>query len=192
VRALLFASLLSAACGSPVKAPPDPTALDVTPGAYHLDSQTLADLADGDVVDLIRPPQGGFVIFVGARVRNLHDPTVELRGRLLNPSSGALVTEEGRVVDLNPTPGDPTVWLPDLRSYTNVSNVPVCPASTNQDSYGVPFSLEVRVTEKISGRAGVGRRKVTLACRQSDAAQLQLCQCECAAGFVLGKCGTMP
>ena len=170
---------------------PDPTDLDVTPGSYHNDTLQLADLADGDTLDLIFPPQGGFVIFLGARVRKLNDPTVELRGRLLDPITGALIAEEGRVVDMQKSASDPTLWEPDLRSYTNVSNVPVCPLSYPGDHFDQPVTVEVRVTESVSGRAGVGRRRVTPSCRQSDAAKLQLCRCECAAGFQLGKCGTM-
>jgi hypothetical protein len=181
-----------AACGThSTPPPPDLGALDVVPGVYDNTALTLTDLNDGDLISLIRPPQGGFVLFLGARVRGLHDASVELRGRLLDPATGALLTEEGRTVDLLPSAGDPSLFVPDLRSYTNVSNVPVCPSSLPGDHYGHEVTVEVVVTEKISGRAGGAQRRATPSCRQTDPTQLQLCQCECAAGFMLGKCTGM-
>jgi hypothetical protein len=164
--------------------------LAVTPAIYHPADQSLIDVSDGDRVGLERPPQGGIVLFVGARVRGLGDPTVELRGRLLD-LSGAPVAEEGRVVDLNPTPGDATLWQPDLRSITSVSNIAVCPPPSTEplDRFDRVYTLEVVVTERVSGRAGSARRRVTAACLQSDPTQRDLCRCVCAAGFVIGKCG---
>jgi hypothetical protein len=161
---------------------------EVTPTVYDNQKLTQTVLSDGDPLDLVRPPQGGFVSFVAARVRGLSDATVELRGRLL--LGDREVTQEGRVVDLQRSSSEPDVWLPDLRSFTNVSNMPVCPHADTEDRMDRDYTLEVSVVEKKSGKRGVGRRKVATRCRQTDAFLLELCRCECAGGYYLGKCAT--
>src|SRR5262249_50839558 len=154
---------------------------EVTPTAYDNQALTQSELHDGDVLDLVRPPQGGIVSFVGATVRGLGDATVELKGRLLSGDSE--VTQEGRIVDLQRSAIDPDLWIPDLRSFTNVSNIPVCPHGDAQDRMDRSFTLEVSVVEKKSGKRGVGRRMVIARCRQADAMLLALCRCECAGGY---------
>ena len=59
------------------------------------------------------------------------------------------------------------------------------------DLYDRAFVLEVTVTELRSRRVGTVRRRAIPSCRQSDAAAQKLCQCECAAGYTIGKCGAM-
>jgi hypothetical protein len=185
-RALLLASALApGACGSAFPPPSGP--ITVTPGSYDSVKATLTDLAAGAAIDLIYPPQGGFVVFVGARVRNLTDGVVELRGRLLD-ATGALTAEDARTVAMRRDASDPFLWLPDLTSYTNVSNIPVCPSQSATDRFNVPFTLEVAVSEPSTGRSASGTVAVTTACRQLDPTQLALCRCECAGGFFLGKC----
>jgi hypothetical protein len=182
MRRGLVLGLVAAGCGGHRAPAP---ALDVTPAAYSPGMLTV--ISDGDAIDLTKPPQGGFVVFVGALVSGLGNPLVNLRGRFVDPSSGELAGEDARTVELMPSPTDSTVWIPDLRGITGVANVPMCPSASADDHYGRPFQLEVQVTEIDSGRVGTVMRQVVPSCRQTGA-DLALCQCQCQGHYVLGKC----
>ncbi len=175
---------------APNAAPQDPAAIEVTPAMYFstMGTMALVPVKEGDAIDLTRPPQGGYVLFIGAQVRHLNERVVELRGRLRNPAGGALVGEDARTVTLMPTAEDPAVFAPDLRSFATVANVPICPSVGTLDLYDRPYILEVVVTELQSQRKGSTQRTVLPSCRQTDPAEKKLCQCECAANYAINKC----
>jgi hypothetical protein len=180
--------LAGCAAGNGTPPPGDGAApLEVTPAEYAAAAMSLTPLGDGDPLDLVQPPQGGDVVFVGALVRGLSDPSVQLAGRLLD-AGGAELFHDARTVTFAPSPSDPQVMQPDLRSYLNVANITVCPAQSAVSFDGLAVTLEVTVTELVSGRTGSGRRALTLACRQSDATAKALCACQCAANYVIGMC----
>lgn len=193
---LLVLFLSAAACGGPGPPPMigpagrdmDGAPIEVVPAMYLRQSMMLREVHDGDPIDLELPPQGGHVLFVGARLRNVREQTVRLQGRLLDDKTGAEVAQDARSVTLMPAPDDPTLWVPDLRSYATVANIPVCPAKSAVDLYDRPFLLEVVVTELSSGRSGSVRRRAVPSCRQPEMQMLKLCQCECAANYAVGKC----
>ncbi len=172
------------ACGPP---PPSGLPLEVVPCEY-LTSMRMVDLMDGDPVSLEFPPQGGHVLFIGARARNLDDSVATLRARLRSVADNSIFAEEARTVTFDPSPDDPALKIPDLRTYSNVSNVPVCPSYSAVDLYDHPFTLEVIITESRTGREGSATRTVKPSCKQTDAAALRACKCECEANYVLGKC----
>ena len=182
-HALLLVALLPIGCkgggtGGPIA---------VTPAMYRVD-KTLVDVADGDEISLEFPPQGGHVLFVGARVRGLEDDLAELRGRLRNPDDDTIIAEEGRTVAFDPSPDDPGLKIPDLRNYANVANVAVCPSYTGLDHSGRSFILEVTVTGTSSNQIGSATRLVVPTCQQADPTERQYCVCDCAANYFLGKC----
>jgi len=180
---LLAAMLVG--CGA---APTSSQPLEVIPAMYDYANQRLADIHDDDRVSLEFPPQGGHVLFVGARVRNLDNPVATLRGRLRSAQDDSIFGEEARTVSFFPSPDDPTLKIPKLDSYSNVANLPACPSYSGFDLYDQPFILEVSVTEQNSMRTGSARRRVVPSCLQSDPSALAYCQCDCAANYVLGKC----
>ncbi|MSP61900.1 MAG: hypothetical protein EXR72_16520 [Myxococcales bacterium] len=171
---------------------PPSSAIEVAPTQYALATMTQAPLAAGDPVDLVYPPQGGHVLFVGVRVRHLQEGVVELRGHLREGEGGAILGEDVRTLTMLQTFEDPSVWTPDLHSYTGVSNIPACPDYGPIDRHGRPYLLELIVTEVRSRRVGVGKVTVTPSCRQADAMAKERCVCECGANFVIGKCGPQP
>lgn len=181
-RAVLALGLLG--CGA--SSPGQPIA--VTPAGYDAVAMTLTDLASGGPIDLVFPPQGGFVLFVGGRVRDLDDGNVQMRARMIDPGSQAIVAENTRVVALKRDAADANSWIPDLRSYQNVPNVTMCPSTSTTDLVDVELTLEVTVTELSSGRVGVSTLPSVPSCRQSDPKQLALCKCECAANWTPTKC----
>jgi hypothetical protein len=178
--------LLLAACGSPTKPSMDLGTIMVVPTEY--DSVKMTQAPVGATLDLVRPPQGGYVSFVGARVTGFAAPTtVELTGQLKD-GSGTVISQDARTVTLQPASDDPNVWIPDLRSITTVSNIAVCPSSSTTDRVNATFTLEVQVLDRATGRMGTGDQMTTLVCNQTDATIKANCTCTCQGNYMVGKC----
>ena len=159
------------------------------PAWYDPQGMRLFPIGDGDRIPLSFPPQGGFVLFVGARMRGLTDSSVELRTRVLDPATAELVTGDARDIDLVPDPETPGAVIPDLRSYTNVDNITACPLAWSADIRDRPYVLEAEVTEYSTHRVGRSRRTITPTCGAgNDVNHAALCRCLCETGFAPGKC----
>src|SRR5260370_3280230 len=102
--------------------------LQVLPAQFTISSMPMRMLAEGDGVDLWNAPQGGHVVLFGAKVKNMTSDTANLKVRFRRPSTGLIVAEEGRTVKMVPAPGEPGVLQPDIRSNSQVANVPLCPS----------------------------------------------------------------
>ena len=191
----VVAIALLAACGGE-SADPDagPTDLDAIPCgtigdlsqpaqmqvvARTLDG-TAAPVADGAEVALTNPPQGGKVLLIGVRVKNvdLCDATVQVAVK-------DLVT--GRVAGIERRPvawriaddGFAEPAQPDQLS--DYANVPVCPnANLDQDIDGNPWQLEVRFYDR-SQDATEQILTVTPSCAADP--DPVTCMCECAMVF---------
>src|SRR5437762_10927995 len=61
---------------------------------------TMVDVKAGDAVALVRPPQGGQVVYVALRVRNMNRCSVKMSGRFRDAQSGGEVAFDARSVDL--------------------------------------------------------------------------------------------
>ena len=135
----------------------------------------LAPLAEGDALSLIEPPQGGQVVFVGVRAKNLDGCGVLVTASLRDATSGRLIGIESRPIDLvkaadgfgeTPSPGD----------ITTFANVPVCP---NRDAVralsGLPYQLDVSLRDR-EGRTAQASISVVPTCSEQV-----LCPCECGA-----------
>jgi hypothetical protein len=187
-RVATVATALLFGCGGTPASMSSP--LDVTLAMYSAQAMTLTVVNEGDAVDLVYPPQGGFVMFVGAQVRGLdaNVADVALKGRLLDAAGTTALASDMRTVTMQPSASDPTTYVPDLRSYVDVANVTVCPSYFPFDLFGQPYTLEIAVTELSTMRTGVSRHGVVPSCRQTDAAMQNKCMCECAANYHIGKC----
>jgi len=196
LRALSYlATLALIACGggdadpgTHDSGPVGPVTLEVFPGDFVSEDTPLVMLSEGDPVKLVAAPQGGHVIHVGAQVRGLSSDIVNLRGRIRDPATDAIVTEEARDVVMKPVPGAPDLMQPDLRSVSQVTHIPACPDYEDFDLVDQPFTLEVVITEIEGPGVGSARLGVRPSCEQSDATEKAQCQCECQASYVLGKC----
>ena len=99
------------ACSSPVpatvdSAQPDVVAIDAPPGGPELaimvrtrDGMAM-DATVGGQVPLIFPPQGGFVVLVGARVHGLDHTSVTITASLRDAISTPVLSLEMRPVQL--------------------------------------------------------------------------------------------
>jgi hypothetical protein len=142
----------------------------------------MGPLMDGDAIGLSVPPQGGFVIYAGARARNLRACNVTMRAHLIDPGSGnALTNLDQRSADLLlETSG---YWGPATKNLEfDLPNIPACP-----DALGVGIAdreaiLEVTVTDS-AGKTARGSVRVVPRCNR-----LPRCSCVCGPNYQPGSC----
>lgn len=166
--------------------------LEVIPMMYQpIDQPAVVLEEDGVPFELWRAPQGGHVLVVGARIRGLDSDTIELRARLRNEETGAIVQEEARTVVTAEVPGEPGWAETDRRTESQSTHVPVCPNyNKNDDIEGRSYLLELEVRELYADESeGQASLHIVPTCMQTDPTELALCHCECKAGYKLGDCG---
>jgi hypothetical protein len=149
-------------------------------------------IADGSVLDVVEPPQGGRVTFVGARVKNMSPCGLFLTAEVKDPVSGA-VRFDGR----NPKVKDDGEGFLTIESgeIGNYSNVPLCP---NNWSEGDVFAGEWDLTVTMRGgdREAKKTYKISMQCTDKTLADnglnpppgvvLDACLCACSEGYELG------
>ena len=183
----LFAFALPA-CKGPDKPPPPPPCSDTFIGDPSLPpeailvvtdglSSTLVDVNAGDMVPLVRPPQGGQVTYAAARLRNINRCAVQFRGRFRDPTTMAELGFDGRSADL--VVGDDGWGRPDATHLSNLANIPLCPDNDpKRDNQGTPALLELQITDQ-HGHTVTQSVQVVPTCTSPDAAMRALCVCEC-------------
>jgi len=199
IAALAALAALAVLSGCP-SGPPDPPAPDAGPAGCTLGflgdagappivqvlalgaDMTTTPLQDGDMVTLAFPPQGGRVIFAGARATNLDPCGVELGGAVRDEATQE-VRLDTRTVNLLPT-GDG--WgASNPTDISTFANVPVCPNEWSKTNlYGTEYQLELTLTDR-GGRTVTQKIKVIPEC--SEPAHAADCLCICKGGYVLGE-----
>ncbi len=154
---------------------------DMAPFMY---AGTPQPLANGGTVPIIAPPQGGFVVYIGARATNIDPCGVQVSGVITDTASN-LVRVDERTANLTPYgdgwggPMDHDPLAPAL------ANVAVCPNEwASSDAYGVPFKLTISLTER-SGRKASRSIQATLSCAEPQ--NKASCSCQCKKGYMLGE-----
>ena len=166
--------------------------LQVLPAQFTISSMPMRMLAEGDGVDLWNAPQGGHVVLFGAKVKNMTSDTANLKVRFRRPSTGLIVAEEGRTVKMVPAPGEPGVLQPDIRSNSQVANVPLCPSLPPDGIVDESFDVEVLVTALYTQPVQTGTAKIRVVARCSTPSDEVFCRCECGPNYFLGKCSEFP
>lgn len=164
-----------AALGDPTK----PIELQVTARGADLVSK---EIGEGAQVPMILPPQGGRVMFIGARATNIEPCGVEISGTLRDLTNGE-VRVDGRKMNLKPTTdGWGTSTDTDISTF---SMIPTCPnqwAAT--DVFGTTFELELSLTAKNGQKASKKMNIVPVCGEPTNEAE---CKCQCTKGYTLGK-----
>jgi hypothetical protein len=162
--------------------------IEIVPGV-RLDDGSFLPLAEGDTVDLIRPIQGGHVIFASARARNLCLDGVTLSAKLFDGDQIRVpltaISQVGFLTD-----ADDTAWsIPDMAVNTsNTPNLNACPNASDADIVGRSHRLEVKVDD-MHDHAITVSVEVVPSCNQADVECQMLCDCECSDnGGTLGMC----
>jgi hypothetical protein len=190
-------------CGETFDGPPEIIAAQfvVNPPA-GADPSTLVEVKDGDTVPLVRPIQGGHVLFVGILGRNLSQRSASLLGQLRRSQAadgtplaqpGGILFSDERSVGVIPlaagvTPPRPVGgWQQVLGDPNDLANIPTCPNPVNVDV--VDNSLYLQLTyHDASGRSASTTHKVIPRCLQADASERRSCICECLANYTTDRC----
>lgn len=146
---------------------------------------TMAEATAGAAAPLIKPPQGGKVIFVGARARNLDGCGAQVTSALYDECAGDVVGNvDSRPVTLVEgadgwgAPRDPV-------QISNWANVPACPdAQAARDVEGERYLLRLVVTDR-DGRTAEAAVEVVPTCAEAE--YETECRCECDGDYVLGQ-----
>jgi len=158
----------------------EPVEFEVVHRTADGDCVTTEDMAE---VPLIQPPQGGKVLFVGVRARNLDGCGLTLATALVEPETGSVISLERRPVTLEPGEGG---WMTPERptEASNYSNLPACPrADLDRSIVGESYELRVSITD-MEGRKATKSMQVIPTCGEPNLAAL--CECECAKDYRLG------
>ena len=186
-RALLPLIVLATACQPPKATCPagfigdssqQPTGVVI----YTDGLSPYKDLSDGPL-PLEPPPQGGYVMYVGARVKNMDACGIEFAGRLLD-SAGNEIGFDSRTTSL--MIGADGYGHPGT-DLSNVSNVNGCPQVSTKDIQGQPAKLILTVTDR-EKRTLTFTNNVVPTCNHADPNLQQHCICTCSANYFPGKC----
>ncbi len=149
----------------------------------YLDTaKKIQPLQDGGALPMIVPPQGGWVVFVGARATNLEPCGVTVKG-VLRDANNQQVRVDERTTKLVPT-GDG--WGgPVDEDISTVANVPTCPNQwASQAIPGLPIELTYSITDR-DGRTASKSINVIPECAEPPFKNACLCQCK--KDYVLGE-----
>jgi hypothetical protein len=151
---------------------------------YRTVEGTVAACTPDGEVPIVRPPQGGQVILVAPRARNLNPLGVQLSVHLTDECTGRIVALEQRPVNLVDT-GDGWGVPERPATLSNFSNLAVCPsASRTRDLDGNYYQLTIELTDR-DGRKSSGSMRIMPVCGEPGLAED--CACECDADYVLGE-----
>jgi len=140
------------------------------------------DLADGGAVDLVRPIQGGKVIYVGVRARNVDGCNVQLTAALRDAASDQVIALEQRPVHLT---AGADGWGVATSLFDDLANLPLCPsAAATHDIDQATWRLELRLDEA-GGRTATTALTIAPRCARAD--ELEECRCECDSDYELGQ-----
>ncbi|HKP62546.1 MAG TPA: hypothetical protein VJV78_37685 [Polyangiales bacterium] len=142
-------------------------------------------LSTGDMAEmpLIQPPQGGKVLFVGVRARNLDGCGLTLATALVEQQTGAVISLERRPVRLEEVDDG---WMMPQRptEASNYSNLPACPrADLARSIEGEVYELRVSITDNANRKAST-TMQIIPTCGEPNLAEL--CHCECSKDYKLG------
>jgi hypothetical protein len=186
--------LLLVACSSPAPVTdaavqPD-TAVEIDAPAspelaimYRTRDGKAVDAAAGAQVPLIFPPQGGFVMLVGARVLHLDHTSVTITASLRDALDTPVLTLEMRPVQLAAgvdgwaSPANPS----DMFDW---ANLPTCPLSTaTRDLYNQAYVLRIAAAD---GGATMAEQKLSIVPTCEAGTNGDMCRCQCRLGYKLG------
>jgi hypothetical protein len=202
VVVVVVAALVSgAACEPPIDPSPDggpdpivecfygDESLDPEGELVFMDENfEMQDLVPAGPIPAILPPQGGKVILVGARVRNMDLCSLQANGGVFDDCQrpARIIGREGRgiAMDVNDAIGFGEPRDPD--TLNNYVNIPLCPNfSSSRDIDGEPYRVEIRFSDR-ARRSLVLTADIAPYCAGVPGAPdgvFEQCECECDAEY---------
>lgn len=188
-RAWPALALLGLACAEPSARRAPSGDLVIEPLMYTPETEPIALLEPGGEIDLVLPPQGGFVVLVGAQIDHTDSDVVDLYAALRDPSTGEVIEEQSRNVKLQRLPGHPTKFVTDRRSSSQVVHLTLCPTEQPLGIDGRELELTVSAVELYSDFSeGSATLSITPVCGSDDPIERAQCECQCRPGYSLQKC----
>lgn len=188
MRALIFIAVtaIAAGCGGDDDPPVVCTIGDPT---LPIELELLSHSGGGFIerlespmtaVPLVYPLQGGEVLLIGARARNLDACSATMTTSLRDPCTDEVMTVDVRPVHLEATADG---WAePNADARSQWANLAVCPnAAATRDLQGQSYLLRVVITTD-DGRTAEASLPVVPTCPLGDSN----CLCQCQAGYNLG------
>ncbi len=147
------------------------------------DQATISKTQAQASVPLIPPPQGGWIILIGARARNLDGCRLNLTTALVDACTGEILS-----IDKRPTLLEVGADGWGVSSVTTFGNLPVCPVLTaTRDLHEVPYIVNVLV-EDASGKQASASITIVPTCGDEPSR----CRCECARDYTTGQSCDLP
>lgn len=146
--------------------------------------QKTINVTDHGTVPIYLPPQGGRVIMIGVRARNLIACGAQLTGSLRDSSTGQRRLDSRTINLVANEDGSGGTVDGDISTY---ANIPVCP---NQWAQGSVFDSEYTLTVSVvdqAQRTATATIAVVPTCVGGSPAIEAECRCLCKAGYVLGE-----
>jgi hypothetical protein len=161
-------------CGTTPKQPP-PAEIQIV----HQDASfAIIDTQPMAQVPLIAPPQGGWIVLLGVRAKNVDALNTTLTTALVDPCDGQVLQLDSRLTRLDMGADG---WA--VSSLTSFGNLPVCPQLTStRDLDNVPYTVTVSV-EDDNGQSATSSLTIVPTC-PTDASR---CPCECDRDYVVGN-----
>ena len=207
--ALLLPSLLSLS-GCPQ--PPPPATVDMTMAGcttpfqgdpsqpiqleiiYVDQSANTVALSECSDVEIVKPPQGGRVVFAGVRATNIDPCYAKLIGVLRAPDGSISGSgPDNRTVTLVPIAGRPG-WVQsdpsgDLQNagYAGFANLPLCPNYDPNDVQDRIARIEMTIKDR-GDRTAVKSVTVVPRCRATDPTDEAQCYCLCSGNYTSDRC----
>ena len=96
------------------------------------------ELTDGAVVPMMAPPQGGIILLVGVRAKNVDGCALQLTAALRDPGTNQVIAIESRPAQLRLGGGG---WgVPVESQFFSMANLAVCPAAAaTRDVFDQPW-----------------------------------------------------
>lgn len=144
-------------------------------------------LGEDQPVPMVVPGQGGRVLLLGVRAKNVDACALQLSMSVhdqctaADGNDGRIVGREGRPIGLRGRADGWAVPSTDDDAFDVYANVPTCPnLASSRDFDGHPYLVRARVEDQSTGRTAEASGSVVPTCDDV------WCECECDADAVLG------
>jgi hypothetical protein len=144
----------------------------------HLDGQSAVVHTQAMAeVPLLAPPQGGWIVLLGAKARNIDGCRLTLKTVLVDACNDQILQIDSRPTKLEVGSDG---W--GVSSATTFGNLPVCPQLTaERDLHDAPYRVQV-ILEDGDGKKGQADMTIVPVCP----ANTPLCTCQCGRDYVIG------
>lgn len=154
---------------------------EITPIIYY-DNGTVQDVLEGASVPLYEPPQGGRVIFIGVRARNLRACGARIEASIRDEANQKVQFDNRNINLVSTEDGWGGSVVGDIATF---ANIPLCPNNwSTTNIFNNSYLLTVTLTDQEDREVTV-TRQVTPVCVSGS--KQAACECFCKQGYELSE-----